>query len=118
MPVGAVGRGIAGGLRPEGRPAVVSPMEAPPTGPVGASGATGAPGAGTAPSTAGTVAEPPSRNALRIAAATKIEKRFAQDAEGGGLTAQGALDKMNEARAVGKPLTLADLGGENVKGLA
>lgn len=48
----------------------------------------------------------------------KILKRFGQDAKAGGLTAQQALDVVNEANGRGTPLNLADVGGENVRALA
>jgi hypothetical protein len=51
-------------------------------------------------------------------AMNKVMKRFGQDAQAGGLTAQQAMDVVNEASRRGTPLTLADVGGENVKGLA
>ena len=47
-----------------------------------------------------------------------VLKRFEQDVKTGGPTAQGAMDLMNKAAASGKPLTLADIGGENVRALA
>lgn len=46
-----------------------------------------------------------------------ILRRFSDDKSAGGPTAQQALDLLNTARTEGKPLTLADLGGENVKQL-
>lgn len=55
---------------------------------------------------------------LQDTALKRVTSRLAQDAAVGGPTAQEALDKLAEARAGGKPLTLADLGGENVKALA
>jgi hypothetical protein len=63
-------------------------------------------------------AETASRNALRDKAIQKVGERFAQDAEAGGLTAQEALDGLRRGQETGKPMTLADLGGENVRGLA
>lgn len=48
----------------------------------------------------------------------KIMKRFGQDAKAGGLTAQQAMDVVNEASSRGTPVTLADVGGENVRALA
>ena len=56
-------------------------------------------------------------------AVQKILKRMGQDEKAGGPTAQSALDLINEANQIGprvshKPMTLADVGGENVKALA
>jgi hypothetical protein len=51
-------------------------------------------------------------------AVRKILKRMGQDEKAGGPTAQGALDLINAAGDAGKPMTLADVGGENVKALA
>lgn len=55
---------------------------------------------------------------LRNKAVEKVAGRFEQDAAAGGPTAQQALDQLAQAREAGKPLTLADLGGENTKALA
>src|SRR5437588_464609 len=46
-------------------------------------------------------------------AVQKVLKRLGQDEKAGGLTAQGAIDAINEASRAGKPMTLADVGGEN-----
>lgn len=43
--------------------------------------------------------------------------RFAQDAKTGGPTAEQAIDLVRTANAEGKPMTLADVGGANVKSL-
>lgn len=51
-------------------------------------------------------------------AVQKILKRMGQDEAAGGPTAQGALDLINEADRAGKPMTLADVGGENTRALA
>lgn len=51
-------------------------------------------------------------------AVQKILKRMGQDEKAGGPTAQQALDLINEADKTGKPMTLADVGGENVRALA
>lgn len=56
-------------------------------------------------------------------AVQKILKRMGQDQAAGGPTATQALDLINEANQIGpsashKPLTLADVGGENVRALA
>lgn len=51
-------------------------------------------------------------------AVTKIMKRIGQDQKAGGPSAQDAIDLVNEAARSGKPATLADVGGENVKALA
>ena len=51
-------------------------------------------------------------------AVQKILKRMGQDEKAGGPTAQQALDLINEANAAGKPMTLADVGGENTRALA
>lgn len=50
--------------------------------------------------------------ALDSAAAKEVLRRIAQDAKAGGPTAQDMLDIVNAAPS--KPLTLADVGGENV----
>ena len=52
-----------------------------------------------------------------VAAARKIITRMGQD-EAGGKTAQTVLDETNRGKSLGKPVTLADTGGENVRGLA
>ena len=54
--------------------------------------------------------------ALESAAAKEVLRRIAQDAGAGGPTAQDMLDLANAAP--NKPLTLADIGGKNVLGLA
>lgn len=51
-------------------------------------------------------------------AVQKILKRMGQDEAAGGPTAQGAIDLINEASAAGKPMTISDVGGENVRALA
>lgn len=51
-------------------------------------------------------------------AVQKILKRMGQDEAAGGPTAQQAIDLINEADRAGKPMTLADVGGENTKALA
>lgn len=51
-------------------------------------------------------------------AVQKILKRMGQDEKAGGPTAQEALDLINEADRAGKPMTLADVGGENTRALA
>lgn len=51
-------------------------------------------------------------------AVDKILKRMAQDTKSGGPTATDALDLINNAAASGQPMTLADVGGENLRGLA
>lgn len=55
---------------------------------------------------------------IRQQAAAKIISRFEQDQAGGGPTATEAIERMDKARAAGIPLTLADIGGENVNALA
>lgn len=55
---------------------------------------------------------------LTAKATEKIMKRFSQDTAGGGLSAEDAMEKISKARDAGKPMTLADVGSENVKGLA
>jgi hypothetical protein len=55
---------------------------------------------------------------VRSQAVQKILKRFEQDKAGGGLTAQQAMDVVNEASTRGTPLTMADVGGKRVKALA
>jgi hypothetical protein len=56
--------------------------------------------------------------ALQSTAVQKILDRFKQDQDAGGVSAQDAIDMMNAAKAAKAPTTLADVGGENVKGLA
>ena len=46
-----------------------------------------------------------------------VANRLAQSAEGGGLTAEQAIAELEQARGAGKPLALADVGGQNVQGL-
>jgi hypothetical protein len=48
----------------------------------------------------------------------KVETRAAQDVEGSHRTAQDILDDLKRGKALGKPLTLPDVGGSNIKGLA
>jgi hypothetical protein len=50
-------------------------------------------------------------------AVQKILKRMGQDEKAGGPTAAQALDLINESNAAGKPMTLADVGGENMRAL-
>jgi hypothetical protein len=57
-------------------------------------------------------------DATQSKAIAKVAKRIASDVKGGGATAQTMLDTIDEARKTGKALTLADVGGENVKALA
>lgn len=52
---------------------------------------------------------------LESAAVQKILRRIQQDEKAGGLSAANAIDLVNTAK---KPITLADVGGENVKALA
>jgi len=47
----------------------------------------------------------------------EVLRRVAQDAKGGGPSAQDMIDLVKESAARGTPATLADVGGENVKGL-
>jgi hypothetical protein len=54
---------------------------------------------------------------VMTAAVNKVLKRMGQDEKAGGPTAQQAIDLINEANAAGKPMTLADVGGENVRAL-
>lgn len=56
--------------------------------------------------------------AIQGAAIQKILDRFDADAAAGGPTAQNALLLAKAARQNGKPMSLMDFGGENVKGLA
>lgn len=51
-------------------------------------------------------------------AVQKVLKRMGQDEAAGGPTAQQAIDLINEADRAGKPMTLADVGGENTRALA
>lgn len=57
-------------------------------------------------------------NALKNKAVDKVNARFADDVASGATSAQDAIDKLNAAKTAGKPMTLMDVGGENVKGLA
>ena len=52
---------------------------------------------------------------LQSAAVQKILRRIAQDNKAGGPTAADAIDLVNTAK---KPMTLTDVGGENVRSLA
>lgn len=56
-------------------------------------------------------------NALRNKAADKVSAKLQEDFKGEGTTAQKAMDQLAAGRAAGKPLTLADIGGENTRGL-
>lgn len=51
-------------------------------------------------------------------AVQKILKRMGQDEKAGGPNAKDAIELINEAAKEGKPMTLADVGGENVKALS
>lgn len=51
-------------------------------------------------------------------AVNKITSRFDESAKSGGVTAQEAIDLVNLANKAGKPMTLADIGGKPVEGLA
>lgn len=55
---------------------------------------------------------------VMTAAVQKVLKRMGQDEAGGGPTATQAIDLINEASSAGKPMALADVGGENVQALA
>jgi hypothetical protein len=57
-------------------------------------------------------------DSIMNSAVQKVLTRIGQDAKAGGPTAQDAMDLVEEANKAGKPMTLADVGGENVKGLA
>lgn len=54
---------------------------------------------------------------VRDRAVQVVLGRIDQDAKYGGPTVQHVMDALNTARASQKPLTLADLGGENIKQL-
>lgn len=53
---------------------------------------------------------------VKDVATKEVMRRIAQDVKGGGPTAQDMLDLL--AKTPGKPITLADVGGENLRGLA
>lgn len=55
---------------------------------------------------------------LKVKAVQEVLKRFAQDQSAGGPTAQHVMDAMNAAKNEGVPMTLADVAGKNVQGLA
>lgn len=55
---------------------------------------------------------------VMTAAVQKILKRMGQDEAAGGPTAQQAIELINEAGTSGKPMVLADVGGENTRALA
>jgi hypothetical protein len=78
----------------------------------------GAAGGGLAGAGASKIAAIKAGPDIPAQAASKVAQRFEQDVKGGGLTAQDAITRVNDAAAKGKPMTLADVGGENVKGLA
>lgn len=61
-------------------------------------------------------AEMPS--SLQSAAVHKVLEQFGQDEKAGGPSAANVMELLNTAHAANKPLTLADLGGDNVKALA
>lgn len=52
-----------------------------------------------------------------LKAADVVAKRIGQDVKYGGLTATQAMQKLAEGRDAGKPLTIADVGDENVRAL-
>jgi hypothetical protein len=58
------------------------------------------------------------QNAAQQMAVARIVHRFEQDERGGGPSAAQAIAAVNEARARGTPMALADAGGKNVQGLA
>jgi hypothetical protein len=51
-------------------------------------------------------------------ATKKVLSRLTQDVKAGGPTAKEAMNLINDANTQGKPITLADVGGENLRGLA
>lgn len=57
-------------------------------------------------------------SSLKSAAVHKVLEQFGQDEKAGGPSATEVMDLLNKARAADKPMTLADMGGENVKALA
>jgi hypothetical protein len=61
-------------------------------------------------------AEMPS--SLQSGAVHKVLEQFGADEAAGGPKLTQVMDLLNTAREAGKPMTLADLGGENVKSLA
>lgn len=61
-------------------------------------------------------AEMPS--SLENSAVHKVLEQFGQDEAAGGPKLTEVMDVLNAARATGKPMTLADMGGDNVKALA
>jgi hypothetical protein len=56
-------------------------------------------------------------NTVEDKAVVQLLKRMEQDIKGGGPTTQDMLDVLNAARHTDKPITLADVGGENLQAL-
>lgn len=54
----------------------------------------------------------------RTNASDTVARRLTQDLQGSGQSAQDIMDKLIAARAAGKPMTLADVGGKNIERLA
>lgn len=57
-------------------------------------------------------------DSLKSGAVHKVLEQFGQDEKAGGPSATEVMDLLNKARAANKPMTLADMGGENVKAMA
>ena len=60
----------------------------------------------------------PAADKIQQQATEAVVRRITQDARAGGPTADDALRAVADWQAQGKPVVLADVGGENVKGLA
>lgn len=88
-------------------------------GPTGAAKGAGAVFAGAKPAISAMAAEAEKAAAPVLSkAAGVVLKRLRQDSDAGGATAQDVLDQFSKARDANKPMTLADIGGANVKALA
>lgn len=63
-------------------------------------------------------ARPAAQAAIENQARRLVAEKFAADAAGGGPSAGDAIGRMGAGRAEGQPVSLMDVGGENVRGLA
>lgn len=73
--------------------------------------------AGRAMRESATPVAPKAPGGINMAAADIVGERLAKDAKYGGPTATEAIEKIGEGRALRKPMTLADVGEENIRAL-